>query len=286
MSNTSINGYDLSYLSIPMKTAQAAREKKPENPFEEPKKVIEEKEKDPIQEAIKEMNLADKTEFLPQILKELGLLKFWGRLLVHPDYFVSDELAANRALNFYEASVAGSLSTRETKVGMIVAILTAAYCRKDANGVVKKMTLHNVNSPIPCFSAFSFMPITTLTSDDVDQAIVDEAEAMLKKLSRSCVSDPAVFPNPQLGKYFLEAMKMWPLSERVEVLCLSSRGLNKVAFLQLKDIPSKHRPDIDPCYQISDKEMKKYVLDLKTPWSRAKAFKFNLTKQVQELLSQ
>lgn len=74
-------------------------------------------EVDAIDEKIKGYCLAKHPEYFPMILKDLNLLRFWKTLIKDPDVFVIQELAIDRAMNFYEGATCSGLEPAAVKIG-------------------------------------------------------------------------------------------------------------------------------------------------------------------------
>lgn len=173
-------------------------------------------EVDAIDEKIKGYCLAKHPEYFPMILKDLNLLRFWETLIKDPDVFVIQELAIDRAMNFYEGATCSGLEPAAVKIGVLCSIMTCVMTT-DKNG----NHLHT-SDEFPLFIPNKQLKFTDYPFGSMTDEQIDLVKSVMAGISRGISNNTHNTINkkvPCMGEVFVDSLKMWVFgSERVKQL--------------------------------------------------------------------
>lgn len=281
-------GYDMSQLlknaRVPMDAFNARKEKRvamakpqPTSPALAPALLPMKKEHDPIQDLIKAGDLDQNPQFVDQILKEMGLTKFWDFLMYSETHSVVRPLAVNRILNFYEGATRGGLSPSVIKTGLISAIMlsTVVSDRHNADMPYAQGPLGVMHPRVKC-------NLQGLDIGNIDNMIVLSAEKAVTYIAKVTRPDQNKVGVDRLGAYLLNAMRMWILSDDEELLDFMAKGGSRMQHMK-----ESARNSSMIRQQLGNGDIGNYttlaLTDFTTPWSSGKSVSRNSARRISAL---
>lgn len=272
-------GYDMSQLlsnaSKPMEAFRVREAKRKEmskaaSPFIEVPLKIKPVESDPVQELITAGDLDQHPEYRDQLLKEMGLTKFWDYLMNSEDHSTVVPLATNRILNFYEGATKGGLSASMVKTGLITLIMlsTVVADRDNAEMPYAAGPLGILHPRIKCT-----LPAGSEIGVNDNMALLS-AEKAVTYISKVTKPDPNKVGADRLGTYVLNALRMWVVSSDDEVLDFMGRSGERMRYMKTKArnsfmVRSSLLSGAASLYN------RAFLLDFTTPWATGKSVRRN-----------
>lgn len=271
---TRFEGYDFSSLLSNNTTMEEIV-----SPFKEPSKNEKVKLKTEIaiqvDKAMSEHMLHTRLDLFDAILEDLSLSDFWSQLTsMTKKYAVFEELAKERMLNFYEASMYSGLKPAKIRAGMVVsALISAMVIDRDNVSMPMASSVYGVFAPSGVCDIEDF-EIKHLTEDDLKELM-----SAVKVFSRGAPTK-AKLKNVCYGDILTEVSRMWIISQNPTIrsmmgLCGDRRkvfGADTSRIRQSCGVGSIHN------YRFVD------LMVFETRWSRIKTFKFNPNLSYQNFL--
>lgn len=231
-------------------------------------------QKDAIDLCIKDLTLPRNLEHFETIMKELELYGFWKAINTDAKYGVLQDVAMDRALNFYEGATMGGLTIHQVRIGLVTVIMSAVLeLGNDISNTPYSRATYSIFCPVGGFKLLD-LPLGCLAITQIEMA-----EKMIKILSRGVNSRTKANLNrvmDPVGNYILDALKFWVFSTNSNLLdILAFRG-DRFDYL-----PNRARDSYNLQIQLGKGDITMYpslnadYCLQNTPWGRMKWIKFN-----------
>ena len=222
-----------------------------------------------IQEAIKSRTLFRNPELFPTVLDILKLKDFWKSLTGNTDkYVVFQQLAIERMLNFYEASLCSDMTHGMARQGLVIcALLSTAVVDK------KYRYTSMIHSPWGVLTARGVCDLSDFKLLGLNPVDKEEIEKLVKIFAAGKPTSQKMNCS-MVGEYASNICRMWILSDNPDVLSFMTQREFRLAVF------SGDQPGIESlraAVQYTHFSNYDYV-DLSifsVPWARNKGVMFN-----------
>lgn len=272
---TRFEGYDLSSL-LSNNTVMD----KVISPFKEPSKKEKMKQKTAIatqvDKAMAEYILHTRIDLFDDILEDLELSDFWCQLTSMTDkYAVFQELAKERMLHFYEASMYSNLKPAKIRAGVAAsALMSSMVVDRDNISTPMASSVYGVFAPSGVCDIKDFQ-IKHLTEDDLK-----ELASAVKVFSRAAPTK-AKLKNICYGDILMEVTRMWIISQNPIIRSMMGLAGNRREVFGLDTSRIRHSCGVGSIYNYRFADL----MVFETRWSRIKTFKFNPNLSYQNYLA-
>ncbi len=240
---------------------------------------------DIIDSLISGMQLHNHSEHFITLLEESGLVKFWKLLVSSDRYAVFEELAIDRALNFYEAATYAGAEFKQIRIGLVALIMTTAIDLEDQRAHYPHTSHH-----LPMFSPLRGHKLDHFadTLKVMDRDDVKAAEAVIRTLSRGVCDNTVKTLSRYISivdKHIVDVLKMWILSDNQVVRkYLALGGDRKEYFNHKRKIPRTISGMLGFGHMSEYAAVTNSFMTPLTSWARIKMFKCNSPVIVNQLM--